>query len=410
MRALLTLLALATVVQTGWAQILREEVTLAVWDLGDSRQRKVVLDAVAGAQRSRAGLIVNCVSFPGSDPYRQIQQWCQPGARGVPDLVVVRDAWLPDFAASFSPLNALLNASDLRPIPESVRARLRHAGNLYGVPWQANARALFYRSDLFAQAGLLAPRNWGEVLVAARRLHAPPTLWGFGLPGVRDSGAAQLLLNLLWSAGVDLPGPGQTPLAFPTEALTAAMRTYQELHGVAEPEVLSWDQDDLEEQFLNRRVAMLVGDKHFQDRIAGADPAFPAATAPLPTDTGPVGHISVDLVCLFSGSAHRDAAVHVLRSLTGYAPANHLLALGGIPCQSQVIADNRLRPAYASYLAAIEQAKGLPRERWEGVRDSLDEGLLYLLTGRKTPAEAVEIVRQRLYGAAAAAPSASLKQ
>jgi multiple sugar transport system substrate-binding protein len=401
MRMLLILLLLIAVMQAAWPQILREEVTLAVWDLGDSRQRKVVLDAVAGAQRSRAGLIVNCVSFPGADPYRQIQQWCQPGARGLPDLVVVHDAWLPDFAASLEPLNALLNASDLRPIPESVRARLRHAGNLYGVPWRANARVLFYRSDLFAQTGLLAPRTWAEVLVAARRLHDPPARWGFGLPGVWDSGAAELLMNLLWAQGQDLPGPMQAPLTFPTEALTGAMKTYQDLHSVAEPEVLSWDQAGLEEQFLNRRVAMIVGDKTFQDRIAAADPAFPAATAPLPTDGAPVGQISVDLVCLFKGSAHREAAVHVLQYLTGYAPSNHLLELGGIPCQSALIADNRLRPAYASYLASLEQARGLPRERWAGVQDALDEGLLYLLTGRKTPAEAVEVVRQRLYGPAA---------
>lgn len=405
MRALLILLLSASLMQTAWPQILREEVTLAVWDLGDSRQRKVVLDAVAAAQRSRAGLIVNCVSFPGADPYRQIQRWCQAGARGVPDLVVVRDAWLPDFAAAFEPLNALLNAYDLRLIPESVRARLRHAGNLYGVPWQANARVLFYRSDLFTRAGLLAPRTWAEVLADARRLHDPPSLWGFGLPGVRDSGAAELLLNLLWAQGKDLPALGQSPLAFPTEALTSAMQTYQDLHAAAEPEVLSWDQPGLEEQFLNRRVAMLISDKHFQDNIAATDPAFPAATAPLPSDSGPVGQISVDLVCLFKNSAHREAAVHVLRSLTGYAPASHLLALGGVPWQSDLIAQNRLRPTYASYLAAIEQAKGLPRERWEGVREALDEGLVYLLTGRKTPAEAVEVVRQRLYGPAAGAPS-----
>jgi multiple sugar transport system substrate-binding protein len=349
-------------------------------------------------------LVVNCVSFPGADPYRQIHLWCQPGARGVPDLVVVRDAWLPDFAAYFEPLNALLNATDLRLIPESVRARLRHAGNLYGVPWQANARVLFYRSDLFDQAGLLAPRTWAEVLAAARRLHDPPNRWGFGLPGVRDSGAAELLLNLLWAQGKDLPPLGQSPLAFPTDALTSAMQTYQDLHAVAEPEVLSWDQPGLEEQFLNRRVAMLVADKHFQDRIAGTDPTFPAATAPLPFDVAPVGQISVDLVCLFKSSAHREAAVHVLRTLTGYPSASRLLALGGIPCHSQLIAENRLRPPYASYLAAIEQARGLPRERWEGIREALEEGLLYLLTGRKTPAEAVEVVRQRLYAPPPASP------
>jgi len=64
--------------------------------------------------------------------------------------------------APLQPLNALLPSRDLRCYPESVKRRLCHADNLYGVPCSVQARALFYRPDVLEAAGALPPRTWDE--------------------------------------------------------------------------------------------------------------------------------------------------------------------------------------------------------------------------------------------------------
>jgi multiple sugar transport system substrate-binding protein len=51
-------------------------------------------------------------------------------------------------------------------------------GELYGLPINGNIQLLFYRADLFEQAGLSAPTTWDEVEAAAQVLHDPPARVG----------------------------------------------------------------------------------------------------------------------------------------------------------------------------------------------------------------------------------------
>ncbi len=51
-------------------------------------------------------------------------------------------------------------------------------GELYGLPINGNIQLLFYRSDLFEEAGLAAPVTWDDVEAAAQVLHDPPARVG----------------------------------------------------------------------------------------------------------------------------------------------------------------------------------------------------------------------------------------
>lgn len=73
-------------------------------------------------------------------------------------------------------------------------------GTLYGVPTNGNVLVLYYRSDLYKEAGLKVPQTWDELMANAKALHKPSSQYGFVTRGTRES----ILFDfspVLWSYG-----------------------------------------------------------------------------------------------------------------------------------------------------------------------------------------------------------------
>ncbi len=93
------------------------------------------------------------------------------------DIIAVDLPWIGEFAENgvLAPLDACLDTSRLDP-PDFHTAGWMAAhwgGRAYGVPSQTTPELLFYRTDLFAQAGLAPPHTTDAVIAAARHFHAP---------------------------------------------------------------------------------------------------------------------------------------------------------------------------------------------------------------------------------------------
>ena len=93
------------------------------------------------------------------------------------DIIAVDLPWIGEFAERgvLLPLDSLmdverLDTADFHP----VGWRAAHwRGRPYGAPSQTTPELLFYRRDLFAEAGLDPPRTTDDVLAAARHFHRP---------------------------------------------------------------------------------------------------------------------------------------------------------------------------------------------------------------------------------------------
>jgi len=72
-----------------------------------------------------------------------------------------------------------------------------------GVTWQFDSRAIFYRKDLFEQAGISVPTTWDEWLDAAKKLHHPEQgIAGIAIPGKQGSyDTDQFWMTLVLQAG-----------------------------------------------------------------------------------------------------------------------------------------------------------------------------------------------------------------
>jgi multiple sugar transport system substrate-binding protein len=383
----------------------REQIQLAVWHEGERGSLTPLAAVLRAAQVERPGLVVTLRHYPPEEAYRRLQEWSAPGALAVPDVVVVQDLWLPHFASFLQPINTLVRWADLRRFPEPIRARLRRDSTLYGVPWSVDARVLYVRPDVLTAAGVLPPRTWPEVLNAARRCHRPPAIYGFGLPGLADGGAPEALLQMLWAYGTDLP-PIHDPTLLDRGALDTSLGLLSDLHAVAQPEVLSWDQVLLQQFFVQGRLAMLVAPAAFQDQLpaAGAEtregapqsPPLAWQALPLPRGSQSAGFVGLEMACVSRRTHNLEACGALLRALSSAAGAEALTALGSVPVGREAVAAHGQEPRWAAATADLEQARGLPPVRWDSAAAALSEGVFGLLTGRQTVPEAAATIRSRL--------------
>ncbi len=120
------------------------------------------------------------------------------------DIVNLNEAWYATFYAGgfVSPIKSIDPSFQLDPnIIEYVYStrwnfQKKYStpdGALLGLPINGNIQALYYRADLFQQAGLKPPETWTDVAAAAKRFHNPPNMYGFAQRGQRAG----------WSCGFD---------------------------------------------------------------------------------------------------------------------------------------------------------------------------------------------------------------
>lgn len=93
------------------------------------------------------------------------------------DIIAVDLPWIGEFADKgvLMPLNQVMELARLDPADfHTAGWKAAHwGGRAYGVPAQTTPELLFYRRDMFAEAGLEPPATMDALLHAARKLHEP---------------------------------------------------------------------------------------------------------------------------------------------------------------------------------------------------------------------------------------------
>ena len=93
------------------------------------------------------------------------------------DIIAVDLPWIGEFAENgiLAPLDDLLDIARLDPNDFHTAGwqGAHWGGRPYGVPSQTTPELLFYRTDIFADAGLAPPRTTADLLDCARALHRP---------------------------------------------------------------------------------------------------------------------------------------------------------------------------------------------------------------------------------------------
>ncbi len=177
-----------------------------------------------------------------------------------------------------------------------------HDGRQYGVPIQTTPELLFYRTDLFAEAGVAPPRTTDEMLAAARVLHRPERgLRGVAWNGARGTPLGHSFIFAMADFGqpvIDLKprGDGFDPMDLRGERLRpmidtaaglAAASFLKELLDVSAPGVLAMSWFERVKAYAEGAVAMAYGYSLLAPYFE-LDPAAPAhgRTGYLPHPSG----------------------------------------------------------------------------------------------------------------------------
>ncbi|MCZ7573860.1 MAG: extracellular solute-binding protein [Ardenticatenaceae bacterium] len=123
---------------------------------------------------------VNLVQFGGSDEQLKQQYALDLKVGQGSDVMAFDGFWVPEFVAGglLKPLDEVAGPDVPKwegwsHIPENVQALLSYQGKVYGIPIGTDARAIWYRKDIFKQAGLpdnWQPTSWDDLLSAARTI------------------------------------------------------------------------------------------------------------------------------------------------------------------------------------------------------------------------------------------------
>ncbi|MGY5117298.1 extracellular solute-binding protein [Streptomyces sp. 900105755] len=175
------------------------------------------------------------------------------GSRAIPDLVLLDNPDLQQLAATgaLADLGAAgLSTDGLYP---NIVAAGQYQGKLYGVAPGVNQLALYYNTAMFKKAGVEPPRTWDELRTAAKKLTDGEKVRGIGFAVPATEEGSFQFESFFFSSGASLK-------KLDSPQAVSALHLLKDLvaSGSAPKDVLSWTQANVEEQFANGSLAMMV--------------------------------------------------------------------------------------------------------------------------------------------------------
>lgn len=164
-------------------------------------------------------------------------------------------------------------------------------GKRPGVTWQLDTRAIFYRKDLFQQAGIEPPTTWDELLAAAKALHNPEKgIIGLAIPGKQGSyDTDQFYMTLVFQAGGGLADENGNATFNTPEQLKALEFEKQLVDCCTAKGTPSWTFTEVMKAFEQGQAAMAFGGGWFIGDIKNNAPKIFPNTGVLPVLIGPGG-------------------------------------------------------------------------------------------------------------------------
>jgi ABC-type glycerol-3-phosphate transport system substrate-binding protein len=333
-----------------------------------------------------------------SRAHDELAIWIADGAG--PDLTVVPDVWLVEFASGLVPYPEQMPATFLQDFNEVMLKRSRLNGRNLGLVWAASTKALFYRKDLFEQADLAAPTNWIELKDAAVRLNSPPLHYGVAIPGAQRLDTTDNFYSFLWSNGGQLLSRDHRSLLDSTASIEA-MTFLQDLsrkYRVTEPSPSGCDRPCAEELFARGKAAMVETGPWLINTIAAQSHPVSFSVVPLPARRNAITQLVTDQLVLLKGSRRQAEA---LRFITfAYQPEWRLrwARLGMVP-ELRSVETNPFfihDPIWQVFVSQLSDARWIPLVPWQAADAAISATLHDVLDGRAAPAPALRDLSTRI--------------
>lgn len=305
-----------------------------------------------------------------------------------PDVLELGTTWVPAISSmgALEPLSAQQQneaggASAFFPVMWGTTHR-HDDPKVYAIPWYADARAAYYRTDVFKKAGI-DPRdafaNWGSFKQAMQKLNGTEIggkkIAALGYPGKNDWNVVHNLAPWIWNAGGDMLTADKKRSAInSTEAVQAIVYyTSFAAEGLVPRSALEKDSGQIESGFFNGQYAVIFTGPWILKQMATPKSrggqletvtAANFAIAPYPAGLkGQQTFFSGSDLAIMKSSKHKAEAWQLVSYLTGRdAQVAFSKVSGMLPTRLDAAGDASLmrNPHYAQFIAQVKNGRHYP--------------------------------------------------
>jgi len=243
-----------------------EKIELTFWtNLTVESQSAVIAKQVDECLQDMPNVSVEFEAVPFSNMYtRLITAFQQDDTPNIMNSLEGVVAFL-EAKQAIVPVDDIIDSLGRDDFVDSYLNAVSKDGSVWGVPDWALHQEVWYRTDLFEEAGLEIPQSWDELLTAAKTLTQDTNddgeidIYGFAVPMGRALVAPQTYFQVLYSAGVYIfdPETGEYMFGQHKEEATKALEFLIELyHAASPPASVEWTWSDFRTGFVEGRLAM----------------------------------------------------------------------------------------------------------------------------------------------------------
>ncbi|MBM7091270.1 extracellular solute-binding protein [Streptomyces sp. S12] len=341
--------------------------TLRVWlfqEVNNKPKQQVVDSVVAGFEKAHEGAEVTVEYIPVETRAQRIKAaFNDPSS--APDLIeygntdtagYVKDGGLADVSKEFA---AWDEAKDTDP---TARQSVTVDGKVYGAPYFVGVRALYYRTDVFADLGLEPPADQAGLISTAKRIRAErPDLYGIAVGGAYTYGA----MPFLWAHGGELATGkgGSYAAAVDSPEARKGIEAYTSLFGddnCPAAKCAGMGGNDTVTAFASGKAAMAIGGDFSHAAVEAGKVKGKYAVVPLPgVEPGSVAPAFAggNNIGVLKSTSHRTLAVDLMKRLASKKAQGEMFeAMGFLPTftdvREQAAADEPFLKPFVKTLAA----------------------------------------------------------
>jgi N,N'-diacetylchitobiose transport system substrate-binding protein len=387
--------------------------TIRVWLMTDANGWMDVVNSANAAFKA---------AHPGSDVKVEIQTWgdhltkfdAALAGNNAPDVIEFGNTEIAKYAAAGALADLTKYKSSLPNSKTWLKALTdagTYRGKLYGVPYYAGARAVFYRKDQYKAAGIKTlPKSLSAFEADQKKLmkkygkdsnfsglYFPGQYWYAAMSFVYDyGGAIARFKNGKWVGSLDssIAQKALTRLKTLVRASSRADRTGKE--------------DTQDQVFAQGHVASMIGNGWewggiIDPKTGNPDLAPQLGAYPMPS------HIPGKVMPTFLGgsnlavpvtSSDKQLAVDWLKAFTSTSSMRSLASGAGVIANTTILASvNASKPQLAPFAAAAARSWFIPNSpNWVQVENAkvLQNMLVAIFTGRKSVAGATKSASKQI--------------
>ena len=357
---------------------------------------------------------------PGSSAKIEIQQWdgiqekttTALAGNNPPDVLEIGNTLVSKFAESGGLADLTAKKADLGGSTwlKGLEEAGTLDGKLYGVPYYAGDRAVIYRKDLFAKAGISSPPTdrAGFVAAAAKlqktfgtdkkfsALYFPGQYWYAALPFIWDEGGdLAVQQNGQWKGALDSPA-AQAGLSFVKDAVTKYSKA---------PVNGNEADNDPAVPLGDGKAGMIIDLGWKVSVVLKAHPELKGKIGVFPIPGKTAGQsapvfLGGSNLAVAEGSKAPDLAYDWLKILAGSKIQTDLAVKGGvIPNSTALLTLHASDPILSVFDAAAKNSKFTPNTpKWANVESGtiLQDMLVSIFSGKATVADATAKASQAI--------------